>query len=76
MRDPRSQGDIWDISWCHMLELMMAKACPKTNMINKKKIFYTFELQKRFKIKLLFTEYLNNAVPKLERKKFTPNNKF
>ena len=65
MKDTRSQGDIRDISWFHMLELMMAKVWQKPTLL---KVSYTFGLKERFQIKLLFTDYSNYAVPKLKKK--------
>ena len=54
IRDHRSQGDIWDILWCCILELMMPKWCQKLPWDNKTS--YTFEGREINKVKLLFTE--------------------
>ena len=49
MRDQRSQGDIWDISWCTHVGTNHGKILPK--IPHDKKVSYTFGPQDRFKIK-------------------------
>ena len=51
MRDQRSQGDIWNISWCKHVGTNDGKILPK--IPHDKKVSYTFGLQDRFKIKPL-----------------------
>ena len=51
MRDQRSQGDIWGISWCKHVGTNDGKIRPQ--IPNDKKVSYTFGLEDRFKIKPL-----------------------
>ena len=67
MRDQRSQGDIWDISWCKHSGTNDGKLLPIGPHDKKKKYPTRLDFKRDLEYNLLATDYQNYDVPKLEK---------